>query len=105
MAAKVKVLAARDKRRCLQLMKLGLWFTPACNRLQSIEPELRANIGIDRVREPNQTATPKAVELRLITAVEQNMAELGHAPLDESASEQAEFSERTVGTVSAKRDK
>jgi hypothetical protein len=34
----------------------------------------------------------------LITAVEQNMTELGHAPLDESALEQAEFSERTVGT-------
>jgi hypothetical protein len=42
---------------------------------------------------------------RLITAVEQNMAELGHASLDESALEQAEFSERTVGAVSAKRDK
>src|SRR5712671_2740844 len=77
----------------------------APSRLQSVEPELRANVGIDHIRKPNQTATPKAVELRLITAVEQNMAELSHASLDESALEQAEFSERTVGAVSAKRDK
>jgi hypothetical protein len=34
------------------------------------ESELGANVGIDRVREPNQTATPKAMKLRLITAVE-----------------------------------
>jgi hypothetical protein len=53
----------------------------------------------------HRTATPKAVKLRLITVVEQNMAEFGHAPLDESALEQAELSERTVGSVPAKRDK
>jgi hypothetical protein len=62
--------------------------------LQSVEPDLWANVGIDCVREPNQTATPKAVKLRFITAVEQNMAELGHAPPDESALEQTELCAR-----------
>src|SRR4030095_10771208 len=70
----------------------------------STEPEPWTNVGIDDVREPDQASTPETMKARLMAAVEEDVAELCDAALDEATLEQPKFSKGRVSTIAAKRN-
>jgi hypothetical protein len=72
-------------------------------RVRSAQPDTGLNQPVEPFGAPQQGGTGQAVQLDLMPAVQQDVAELRETALDETALEEAELAQRAESIVVAQR--
>src|SRR5215471_2107916 len=72
--------------------------------LASADADVGLHQCVNPIRHPQQRGAARAMQRELVASVEQGVAQLREAPLDEAALEEPEAAERPEGIVVAERD-